>query len=199
MKHILIATVGVLVILLGACVPAAQQEGEPEVAVINAPEEHRVEGVAASFATRMRELGTPGFDVFRDVALAGVEQRRNLGGSQAIPSAVNIARSFGSTWTLMLGAVDIDRQVEDVGRNERKIVVDLAVEGILVRASDGRVVARITSRTFTGERFAAASEEPLPEVENDPLVRSLAADAAATLAPVFREILASGVSESSSE
>lgn len=187
-----------LALLLAACAPGALPDGEPEVIVINAPEERDAEGVAEAFVDRIEELGTPGFDVVRDVAIAGVEERSNLGGSRAIPSAARIARDFGAAYTLMLSPVDVEREVFDSRGGQVEIVVHLSVEGILVRGSDERVIARIESRTFTGERFQAASE-PLPDLLRDPTTLALAADAAEALAPVFREILANEVSESSSE
>lgn len=185
-------------LLLAACVPGTQPETEAELIVINAPEERRVVGVADAFVARIDDLGTPGFDVVRNVAIAGVEQRSNLGGSRAVPSAARIARTFGAAWTLMLGPVDIERKVRDVGGGEVEIVVNLSVEGILVRGSDERVLASLESRSFTGRRFAPASE-PLPDLLQDPTVAALAARAGAALAPPFREVVASLVSENSFE
>jgi hypothetical protein len=171
---------------------------EPEVAIINGPEGAQIEGIADAFAAAIDELGTPGFDVVRDVALAGVEERRNLGGSQAVPSAAGIGRSFGAEFTLMLGAVDIQRDVFEAGRDQVRIEVQLSVEGVLVRASDERVIARIESRTFSGQRFADASAS-LPELRFDPTAAELGSRGAAALAPVFREIIAAQVNENSSE
>jgi len=76
--------------------------------------------------------------------------------------------------------------------------VRLSVEGILVRSRDERVIARIESRTFSGQRFADASTS-LPQLRYDPTAAELGSRGAVALAPVFREIIASQVNESSSE
>ena len=187
-----------LAVLLAACVPGTVPDREPAVIVINAPEERDTDGVAEAFVERIRELGTPGFDVVRNVAIAGLEDRSNLGGSRAVPAAARIARDFGAAYTLMLAPIDVEREVRDSGAGEVEIIVQLSVEGILVRGSDERVIARIASRTYTGQRFASSSE-PLPEVRHDPTTLALATKGAHALAPVFREILADRVSGSSSE
>ena len=187
-----------LAALLAACVPGTAPDSEPEVIVINAPEERDTDGVAEAFVARIQELGTPGFEVVRNVAIAGLEDRSNLGGSRAIPAAARIARDFGAAYTLMLAPIDVEREVRDSGAGEVEIIVQLSVEGVLVRGSDERVIVRIASRSFTGQRFAPASE-PLPEVLRDPTTLALAAQGATALAPVFREILADRVSGSTSE
>ena len=187
-----------LAVLLAACVPGTLPEGEPEVIVINAPEERDTDGVAEAFVARIQELGPPGFDVVRNVAIAGLEDRSNLGGSRAVPSAARIARDFGAVYTLMLAPIDVERDVRDVGGGEVEIVVQLSVEGILVRGSDERVIARIASRSLTGRRFVPSSE-PLPELLRDPTTLALAERGAEALAPVFREILSDALSGSSSE
>ena len=198
MKRIAFAAILALAVLLAGCVPGAQPGAEPEVIVINGPEGAQVAGVADAFVERIRSLDTSGFDVVRNVAIAGVESRRNFTGSLAVRSAANIARTFGARWTLMIGVEDVEREIIDEPGATDLVVVELSVLGILVRGEDEQVIARIGSRTFTGERFAAADEE-LPRELADPLVRELAADAAESLASVFREILVSQVSESSSE
>lgn len=187
-----------LALSLAACVPAAQPDPDPVVVVINGPDGARVDGTADAFVSQIRTIGTPGFSVLRDVAIEGVELRRNLGGSQAVPSAARIARSFGGEYTLMLGAVDVNRDVVEGIAGQVKILIDLSVEGVLVRADDERVIARITSRTFRGERRAAATE-PLPELSRDPLTVELAERASASLASVYREIITGRISGSSSE
>ena len=113
-------------------------------------------------------------------------------------SLILIYVAFGAVYTLMLAPVDVEREVRDSGGGQVEIIVDLSVEGILVRGRDERVIARITSRSFTGQRFQAASE-PLPELQRDPTTIALSARGAEALAPVFREILASQLNESSSE
>lgn len=187
-----------LSIVLAACVPGTAPASEPEVIVINAPEERDAAGVAEAFVARIQDLGTPGFEVVRNVAIAGLEERSNLGGSRAVPAAARIARDFGAAYTLMLSPVDVEREVRDSGAGEVEIIVQLSVEGILVRGADERVVARIASRTFTGQRFAPSSE-PLPELLRDPTTLALAEKGSEALAPVFREILMGLVNESSSE
>lgn len=187
-----------LFVLLAACVPASEPPADPQVVVINGPEAGQVAGTAESFASSLRALGTPGFEVVRNVALAGVEQRRNLGGSQAVPSAARIGRSFGARYAMMVGAVDIQREVFAAGRDQVRIEVSLSVEGVLVRTSDARVLARIESRSFTGQRFAAASQ-PLPDLVSDPTTRQLSERGATSLAPVFQEIISSQVNGNSSE
>lgn len=198
MKRIAWFSLSALALLLAACAPATGGDAEPVVVVINAPEGAQVQGAADAFVAELRRGDTPGFGILRDVAIAGVENRRNLSGAQATRDAANIARSFGAEWTLMVGADEIEVEVVDRGGGARLIEAFVSVEGVLVRGEDERVLARISSRTFTGERVAEPGEE-LPEPRYDPLVRELAARAAASLAPTFEGILASQVNGSSSE
>lgn len=194
MRIMLLATILALAALLAGCVPGTQPGAEPEVIVINGPEGAQVDGVADAFVAQLEELGTPAFDVVRNVAIAGVEGRRNLSGSQAVRSAAEIARTFGARWTLMLGVDDLDREIFAAAGPNDLIVVELSVEAILVRGDDAEVVARIGSRTFSGERLVDEDAD-LPGELSDPLVRELARDAATSLVPVLREILASQVGE----
>ena len=198
MTRILLATTFVLAALLTGCVPGSLPGAEPEAIVINGPDRAQVQGVADAFVHRLQELGTPGFDVVRNVAIAGVEGRRNLSGSQAVRSAAEIARTFGARWTVMIGVDDVSREVFAEAGPSDLVVVELTVAAILVRGDDADVIARVGSRRVSGERLVVEGAE-LPDELSDPLVRELARDAASSLAPILREILASQVDEGISE
>lgn len=201
MRAPLIVTALALVLAtLAACAPGAVQD-EPafSVAVINAPQDAQVIGTASAFVEGMRGRGASGFDLLDSVGLRGLERRRDLSGSRAIPNAARIARSVGAEYALMVGAVDVEREVESMPGNEARIVVELAVEGVLVDAGTERVVARVSSRPFTGERVVEADEaRALPELLRDPTVVAVAEEAARSLARTYREVLQSLVNESSS-
>jgi hypothetical protein len=96
--YVLIAS---LMLLMVGCVPGVR-DTRPKVALINAPTEYRVTGLAEDLETLVKEQPTT-FGFSRASALRFQESSRDMYGSRAPLQAAFIARSQGAVYAVMVG------------------------------------------------------------------------------------------------
>ena len=95
-----------VVSLLAACVPVAERQDLPLVAVVNAPSENRVDGLAARLQTFLDEdIASNGYRFMRVAAVRQQEAMRDMFAERALLQTAFIARSRSGSLGLMVGVV----------------------------------------------------------------------------------------------
>ncbi len=198
MKQIAQLTALITLLLLGACVPTANQASDPNsVVLVNGPTENAVAGLADELARQL--AATPGccaFDIHWSAPVRAQERQRDLYSDRAWGSAARIARSLGAGWAVLVGVNDFERTVTE--RNDR---LDITVStGVRVHVLDrqGSELASFDSRTLTDSR-SQPSSQPLVDERQEPLRQALAQQALRDVASALAselDWLAGGVLQS---
>lgn len=178
----------VFLMVLASCAPAVQEDAGLQVALINAPAGQRVSFLADELQEALVEVPSRSdFGFIRPAPIRFQETHRDMFGSRAAPQSASLARNLGAEVAVMASAPRFERSVESVeGGSEVRGVVQLQASAI--DAESGEPLGTVGSLTFRGSRLADDSE-PLPEIEEDPLMISLTRDAVADLAPHLAALL----------
>lgn len=174
-----------LAMWLSGCLPTTLDDATPDAVVIAVPANARVPAAADLLHDRLASLDT-GHDLAPRAGAEFLEVRRGLVGGRVAAGAAGVARSLGAEIAVAIGATTFERELRSPERAPRERVV-LRLEVVLVRASDGDVLARVRGPRLVTERFL--SDDALPPLDRDPLVRDLVERGVARLAPLVAEEL----------
>jgi hypothetical protein len=162
-----------LVLLLSACVPQTQGDASPSVAVVGAPTDFRVEGLADRFQTELGRSSAP--NVYSFVSRSRVafqETHRDMAGSRAALQAAFIARAFGAEYAVMIAAPVFEREVDEFtafGTLKREISTRVQLEAVIIDPVSAEPVSTYTSGVYQGYRVETVPEdEELIEESKDP-------------------------------
>lgn len=175
---------GVL-LLVAACAPAQRgptAEARATLALLNAPAQSAVPGVADAVQEELESRADAPFDFVSSFTMRFLETHSDLFHSRAAPTAARIARTHDADLAVMIGAPVLEREVsESRDGASRRLDVSVALEAQIVDPRNDSVVQVLRTRTFQGSRVEGA-ELPLPDVERDPTVLALAERATPELA-----------------
>lgn len=156
---------GATMLLLMSCCPV-QQNTRPAVAVLNAPSENRVTGLADEFvAGLVKQAEAASFRLSGQSALRYQETHRDISGSRAPLQAAFAARSQGAQYAVMLG-FDAKKTVTDAEIVNDRLELSLKVSGQLratiVSAQGADVLGTFSSAPFTKRQLEIYpfSEDP---------------------------------------
>ena len=177
---------GIVLFLLTACVPQTQGDAGPSVAVINAPADFRVEGLADELQNELQLSSAP--NVYSFVSrnrVAFQETHRDMAGSRSPLQAAFIARAFGAEYAVTIAAPIFEREVDEFtffGTLEREVTTQVQLEAVIIDPVTAEPLATYTSGVYKGFRIETVPEdEELVEESEDP-------DLQAEIARAFNEI-----------
>lgn len=154
---------------LGACVP--QTNTFTQVALINAPENNKVEGLAAQLERALKQNLAPGELGFVPASRIRYQERaRDLRGSQAVSQGAIVARVFGAEYSALISAPIYDRSVftfRGFSPQKRSVSTQVQVKVLLVDAASADLTTTYTSGLYVSTRLESAAED-LPDKEDDP-------------------------------
>lgn len=188
MKPLVAAALLLLATLLSACAPSTQDDLGLQVAMVNAPAGERVSFLADDL--QQATISLPDccrFDFTRPAPLRFQETHRDMFGSRAAPQAASIARNLGAEVAVMASAPRFERIVESVN-GSREIRGIVRLQATAIDAATGNALGSVGSLTFRRGRLQDATE-PLPELEEDPLMVALVEEAVEDLAPHLAALL----------
>jgi len=159
---------------LGSCVP--QVNTFTQVALINAPENNKVKGLAAQLERAVKRNLAPGEVGFVPASRVRYqEQARDLRGSQAVSQGAIVARVFGAEYSALISAPIYERSVftfRAFRSEKRSVTTQVQLEVILVDAASADVTATYTSQLYVRTRLESTKED-LPDKEDDPDLEEL--------------------------
>lgn len=177
---------GIVLFLLTACVPQTQGDAGPSVAVINAPADFRVEGLADELQNELQRSSAP--NIYSFVSRNRVEfqeTHRDMAGSRSPLQAAFIARAFGAEYAVTIGAPVFEREVDEFtffDTLKREITTEVQLEAVIIDPVTAEPLATYTSGVYKGFRIETVPEdEELVEESEDP-------DLQAEIARAFNEI-----------
>jgi len=176
--------------LFAACVPQTQSEGY-QVAVINAPTEARVEGLAERLEATLARYGYSGFT--SSSRMRFVEHSREMHGYRAVLSSALIARTVGAEYAVFVGAPVYERQIEEITPIDSFIKVlhistKLRLEAVIVDPVTAKEIARYSSRTYIGERIEPIDAK-IPSKADDPVLKNAITNALNDISPALAQEL----------
>jgi hypothetical protein len=162
-----------LVLLLNACVPQTQGDAGPSVAVVGAPADFRVEGLADKFQTELERNSAPGvYGFVSRNRVAFQETHRDMAGSRGALQAAFIARAFGAEYSVMIAAPVFEREVDEFtafGTRKREIATKVQLGAVIIDPVSAEPVSTYTSSVYQGFRVESVPEdEELIEESKDP-------------------------------
>jgi TolB-like protein len=165
--------VAVLALLLGACVPQMQIVTGPSVAVINAPTDFRVEGLADKLQTELQRSSAP--NVYSFVSRSRVafqETHRDMAGSRARLQAAFIARTFGAEYAVIVAAPVFEREIKEfvfAQTIRREVSTEVQLEARIIDPVTAEVLSTYTSGVYKGFRVEIFNtDEEIIEESKDP-------------------------------
>ncbi len=170
--------------LLTACAPSQGHGGEAHatIAIVNAPTQSRLAGVADLVQDDLTRRADAPFDFVSAFTLRFLETHNDMFHNRAAPSAGRIARSQGADLAVMVSAGVLEREVTEARDGQtRRVDVSLALEAQVVDPRNDSVVQVLRTRTHQGSRVESVSL-PLPDTQSDPTALALAERAAPELA-----------------
>lgn len=179
-----------LLVALGACLPLEQSEPvRPVVALLNAPAEDRVAGLAQILQEEVEATRRccP-FSFTRSSPVRFQETHRDLFGSRAPGQAAALARNLDAEVAVLASAPLFERTVEERD-GLREVRGEVQLRALAVSAQDERQLGTVKSLVFRDARVEPLEQE-LPEVESDPMMQRLLREAASDLAPHLAAVLA---------
>lgn len=174
-----------LMALMSACVP--QTENRYQVAVINAPTENRIIGLAEQLEKSLIRNGYSGFTDSGRVRF--IERNREMHGYRAILASAQVARTVGAEYAVYVGAPIYERAVEEIVPNGSFIKVlhissRLQLEAVIVDPRNGEVVASFSSNKYFAERIVPIDAK-VPAKDADPDIQSMINAALNEIAPAI--------------
>jgi hypothetical protein len=178
----------IILFCLTACVPQTQADVGPLVAVINAPTDFRVEGLADKLETELKRNSAP--NIYSFVSRSRVEfqeTHRDMAGSRAPLQAAFIARTFGAEYAVIVSAPVFGREVEETEfatSLRREIATRVQLEAAIIDPVTSEVLSSYTSPVYQGFRVEIFNtDDELVEESKDPDLQAGIAQALTTLAP----------------
>lgn len=179
----------ILVFMLTGCIPQLEDTG-PSVALINAPAEGRVTGLADKLETLL-EKGPLTYSFTPSSRVRFGETHRDMSGSRAALQAAFIARTYGAEWAVMIGAPTYEREVLEftfLKVLKRKIVSQIQLEVKIVDPVTAEIMSTYSSELYTSIRVETL-EGDLIEKSQDPDINDLIDRALVDIVPVVRQDL----------
>jgi len=168
-----VALVAALALILGACAPAATEQAEAKVAVMNGPAQSALGGSAEAVQAELENHADRGFSLVSAFTMRFLESHTDLLHSRAAASAARIARSEGADLAVMVGAPVLERVVTlSDDEASRRVDVSVALEAQVVDAATDAIVQTLRTRTQQGSRVEA-NDLPLPDPDEDATVVAL--------------------------
>lgn len=176
----------VLAGFFSACIPQTQGSAY-QVAVINAPTEARVVGLAERLEAGLIQHGYNGFT--SSTRLRFIERSREMHGYRAILSSAQIARTVGAEYAVFVGAPTYERQIEEITPIGSLIKVlhistKLQLEAVIVDPVTAKELVRFSSHTYIGERIVPLDSK-VPNKEDDPNIKQAINNALADISPAL--------------
>ncbi len=171
-------------ILFTACIPQSQSSAY-QVAVINAPTEARVVGLAERLEASLASNAYSGFTSSQ--RLRFIERSREMHSYRAVLSSAQIARTVGAEYALFVGAPVYERQIEEITPVGSLIKVlhistKLQLEAVIVDPVTAKEIARYSSHSYIGERIVPLDAK-IPNKEDDPNIKEAIRNALADISP----------------
>jgi hypothetical protein len=171
--------ISLLALLLIACIPQTQTDSGPSVAVINAPTDFRVAGLADKLQTELQRNSAP--NVYSFVSRNRVEfqeTHRDMAGSRAPLQAAFIARTFGAEYSVIVSAPVFEREIEEfvVAQTlRREVSTEVQLEARIIDPVTAEVLSTYTSGIYKGFRVEIfnTDEEVVDESEDPDLNASI--------------------------
>jgi hypothetical protein len=163
----------IMVFFLSACVPQSQNNSGPSVAVVGAPADFRVEGLADKFQTQLERSSAPSvYTLVSRSRTSFQETHRDMAGSRAPLQAAFTARAFGAEYAVMIAAPVFEREIDEFtafGTRKREIATKVQLEAVIVDPVSAEVISTYTSGVYQGYRVETVPEnEELVEESQDP-------------------------------
>lgn len=179
-----------LVIILTSCMPQLEDSG-PSVALINAPAEGRISGLADLLETHLVKSGPASYTFTPSSRVRFGETHRDMSGSRAPLQAAFIARTYGAAWAVMIGAPTYQREVIEFSFfniPKRKIISQVKLEVKIVDPVTSNIMSTYASNLYTSVRIETI-EGDLIEKDHDPDIHRLITQALSDIVPVLRQDL----------
>jgi hypothetical protein len=176
--------------LLAGCVPQIEDAG-PSVALINAPAEGRITGLADTLEARLLQNGALGYSFTASSKVRFGETHRDMGGSRAALQAAFIARAYGAELAVMIGAPSYERQVLEFTffkTPKRKIITQVQLEVIIIDPLTAEPRSTYVSQLYSAVRVETIDGEII-EKSRDPDIQQLIDKALIDIVPVVRQDL----------
>ena len=160
-------------VLLSACVPQTQNSSGKSVAVVGAPAESRVEGLADTFQRQLERSSAPGAYGFVSRSRTSFQEtHRDMAGSRAALQAAFTARTFGAEYAVMIAAPVFEREVDEFrafGTLKREIATRVQLEAVIIDPITAEPLSTYTSGVYQSYRVETVPEdEQLVEESKDP-------------------------------
>ena len=180
--------VTIILFCLTACVPQTQADVGPSVAVINAPTDVRVEGLADKLETELKRNRAPNiYDFVSSSRIRFQETHRDMAGSRAPLQAAFIARTFGAEYAVIVSAPVFEREVEETEfatSLRREIATRVQLEAAIIDPVTSEVLSSYTSPVYQGFRVEIFNtDDELVEESKDPDLQAGIAQALTTITP----------------
>lgn len=173
-KWLDIFTIVLVSLALGSCVP--QVNTFMQVALINAPEESKVEGLSAELERSLKRNLAPGEVGFVPASRIRYQERaRDIRGSRAMSQGAIVARVFGAEYSALVSAPVYDRSAftfRTFNARKRSVTTRVQLEVILVDAASAEPTATYLSKLYVSTRLESTEGE-LPDKEDDPDLEKL--------------------------
>lgn len=165
----LILWLGVLIVFT-SCVP--QIDYGTRVAVIAAPTEARVPGLADRLQAKVKQQAAPAVGFIARSRVAFQETHRDMSGSRSALQAAFIAEQFGAEYALTVGAPLFVREVR-TGKGARFISVAVQLEAVLYNPATAEPIASYKTPVYRTERVESLSLELKPSAEDESVLSAL--------------------------
>jgi hypothetical protein len=175
---------------LVSCVPQLEDAG-PSVALINAPAEGRIGGLADKLESRLVGVGSLGYEFTMSSRVRFAETHRDMGGSRAALQAAFIARTYGAEFAVMIGAPTYEREVLEFSlfkTPKRKIFSQVQLEITIIDPVTAEPLSTYSSNLYSSVRVETILGE-LIEKDQDPDIQALIAKALVDIVPIVRQDL----------
>jgi hypothetical protein len=190
MKNYLLFLGLIMFLLLSGCIPQLEDSG-PSVALINAPAEGRITGLADKLEARLLSDSPVSYDFTASSKVRFAETHRDMGGSRAALQAAFIARTYGAELAVMIGAPAYQREVIEFTffqTPKRKIITQVQLEVVIIDPVSAEPRSTYSSQLYTAVRVETIEGE-LIEKELDPDINSLIDKALVDIVPVVGQDL----------
>jgi len=189
MKRIFFLIVFSSLILFSGCVP--QSQNKYQVAVINAPAEARVSGLAEKLE---KSLARNGYSDFTDSSrVRFLERNREMHGYRAVLASAQLARAVGAEYAVYVGAPVFERVVKEIVPNNSFLRVlhissRLQLKAVIVDPASGEIVSQYQSNEYFAERIVPVDSK-VPPKDADPDIQALIQSALNDISPSIAEDL----------
>jgi hypothetical protein len=162
----------ILLVFLSACVPQ-QSATLPSVAVVGAPADFGVEGLADEFQEQLERSSAPNVYSFVSRSRTSFQEtHRDMAGSRGPLQAAYTARTFGAEYAVMIAAPVFERDIDEFsvfGTPKREITTQVQLEAVIIDPSTAEPLSTYTSGIYKSYRIETVSEdEELVEESEDP-------------------------------